>query len=386
MVDRVVEEIEAAFDPTTYRAVVMMGGFGRGEGGVIAVDGQEEPHNNLDFLMVARSGGREHLADLRDRMCVVFEKLVEEFGIGIDHGVVSELKLRNSPCLIMWYDMRYGHKHLLGDADFLPSLSRFEADRIDPWDMLRLLVNRGSLLVINDLVLEKDALSTVERKLVVKHVMKALIGYGDALLFFHGQYHWSYAERQQRMADDSAVPMIDSEMRALYDEAADFRFRPDYDAYLARDLKVWMAELRVTLGRVHLDIESMRLGREVTWETYAQTSLAHRLTDQVGSPRAWAIKALGFAKGSSSPEKLPFLAKLGHRASREKELFALSFPTVGYHLDAEPLGALTRNYLGVAKNCSDLSVLRRAYLRKYAVIGDANFMATVKKYNLSIEA
>ena len=61
--------VDEAIAASEYRALVMIGGYGRGEGGVQIVDGVERPHNNLDFLLIAetsRAGGTFSLSAITD--------------------------------------------------------------------------------------------------------------------------------------------------------------------------------------------------------------------------------------------------------------------------------------------------------------------------------
>ena len=116
--------------------------------------------------------------------------------------------------------------------------------------------------------------------------MKAIIGYGDALLFFLGDYDWSYAEKQRRMRARTDVA---DELKTLYDQALEFRFAPDYAPWLAMDLDALMARLRVQLEPVCRLCESKRLGvANLAWRQYPQTFLRHVLLEDLTSPIAWA--------------------------------------------------------------------------------------------------
>ena len=61
LVRAVAAEVENRVSSASYRALLLIGGYGRGEGGVEVRDGAEHPHNNLDFL----------LADAAIRFCEV---------------------------------------------------------------------------------------------------------------------------------------------------------------------------------------------------------------------------------------------------------------------------------------------------------------------------
>lgn len=415
LVGRLVAVFASVLMPGEFRCVAMIGGFGRGEGGVLVVDGQERPHNNFDFLVVTENLPLARRQAIKAALDARIQPIVEAAGLGCDVTAVDERTLRWSSCLVIWYDVRFGHKTVLGDAAFLPGLSRFTAERIVPADIASLVVNRGTLLVINDLILESgqraaegaakgaahsdhqqpsDAgtaavrpaqpaqLGSVQRTHVIKHVMKAVIGYGDALLFAHGLYHWSYVERQQRMRALSAAAVG---MRALYDQAADFRFRPDYAAHWDRDLAAWCAEVRVTLEGVHRVVEAHRLGvADLTWPEHPRLMCRCALTTSPGSLRGWARRGRDVLR--SPPCPLPgagAVARLGWRVLGRRGVLDLTFPVVAYGSMDASLRAMARAALGASGD--DPAALRRAYLRRWRDGGDVNFAHTVRRLDLDLD-
>lgn len=366
-----------------YRAVVMLGGYGRGEGGVdIDADGREKPHNNLDFLIITRAGvdGRS-LKDAADR---AIAPLVARFEIGMDVGYVSEAQLASSPCLVMWYDMRFGHKVVLGDTGYVSGLNAFTLDHIAPWDVRNLLVNRGTLLVINELLLEKQ-LDDERARTVIKHAVKAIIGYGDAVLFFRRQYDWSYVEKQTRMRK---LKNVDPMIQGLYDEAAEFRFKPDYKRYLARDLRAWNASLLKKLEPIHRECEANRLGEEnLSWSHYLRAGFEHALTHDITSPRDAAKK---FVFAARSRGALPRFegpgaakAKLGYLSCSPRDRMMLLLPAVAYEGIDIMYRETARKILGAES--TQAPSLRRAYLRKWGELGDLNFSSVVKKLGINLE-
>jgi hypothetical protein len=385
IVTDVVRTLHSKLDPERVRAVVLIGGYGRGEGGVERRDnGQEYPHNNLDFLLIGR-GNMVDAADLKREIDPLLEEISTKVGIGLDLGITTEAKLSSSPCLIMWYDMRFGHKTLWGDSTFVPSLVQFEANRIPSWDARNLLVNRGTLLVINDALRERGLSSDVDRRLVVKHAIKAIIGYGDSLLYFLGAYHWSYAEKQRRMAARTDVP---SDFKAIYDLAARFRFEPDYASWSTMDLDAWSEELRRALTPIHLRCEQLRLGHEFDWRCYLTVACAGELSGgNAPSLRTFAkrvITALRAEFPAETVSLLPsFSARWGARAAGPKGILPLLFPVIAYDLADPATRTVTQAFLE-ADDCS-LSSLRRAYLRSWGTYGDINFGTVLRKIGLSVE-
>ena len=371
--------LASAIGSHEYRTIVLIGGYGRGEGGVVEVNGEERPHNNLDFLVISRPGADP--AALKYRAQAALAPLVTGHRIGMDVGVIPERHLLGAPCLVMWHDMRFGHRVLLGDRSFVASLERFRPEAIVPWDVRNLLVNRGTLLVINELILAKPALTEHDRQAVIRHAVKAIIGYGDALLYFLGDYHWSYREKRRRMA---AQHEVSEPFRHLYDQAVAFRFRPRYDEFALCDLRRWNRTLRESLGAVHLRCERLRLGRPaLTWDGYAAAAFDAALTDGLPSPRAVARKVRALGQRQRPVPVGGLRAWLGMHFSPARDRLPLLFPGVAYPAQARTLAGLAAEALGSSGDTT-LS-LQRAYLTQWGVHGDANFSTALSTLGLSLE-
>ncbi|MCA9581168.1 MAG: hypothetical protein KC416_05195 [Myxococcales bacterium] len=373
-------EAQGAFASTCgdqARAVVLLGGYGRGEGGVERRDDGDVPHNNFDFLAILEGGDTTAIKRRIDR---ALAPLVDQHGIGMDVGVVSTAELARAPSLVMWYDMRHGHKTILGDGDYVPSLDHFRLNRIPAWDVRNLLVNRGSLLLINDLILDRGQLDESDRRTIIKHAVKAVIGCGDAWLFFDGKYDWSYVEKQKRMAGAGAPERL----RTLYDEAMEFRFEPNYGKHLDRDLLAWNDELRGLFSEVHLLCERKRLERpELRWDQYAQVAFSRALTDDALRPRTLAKKGVALLRPKGGFGGLGVRGQLGFWASRPRERLPVLFPAVTYDRMPRNLIDLARSALSAAGDRP--RDLRRAYLRAWGEHGDTNFHAVLRKLRIDLE-
>lgn len=365
--------------PGSWRAVVLMGGYGRGEGGVEVTDTTEKPHNNLDFLLITTGRWVRETEKLRRSLGEALQPLSEKAGIGMDAGAISDSALQNAPCRVMWYDMRFGHQTILGDQSYLPSLSRFTADRILASDIRDLLVNRGTLLVINDAVAALPNPPAGVWKALVRHAVKAVLGYGDALLYWRGVYHWSYAERQRRMAARLDVGL---DFRSLYDWAMEFRFRPDYSGWEEKDLRAWLNQVRTAVEPVHLEVEGRRCGVDkLIWRQYPDAALRRGLNDGLTHPREAArrVKALLRNRGRG-------FGKSGHGLSLAltppRDLLGIVFPVIVYNIADPEFRSLAR--LAV-HGPDDADGLRRAFLKAWGTFGDPNFEASARKLGLSFE-
>lgn len=357
--------LERALPQDAMRSVVLLGGYGRGEGGVITVAGEERPHNNFDLLVITRgSTPPESLSKLATTALTSVEAT---FDIDIDVGAIAEKSLRRAPCMVMWYDMRFGHRTLLGDRDFVPSLEQMSLERVLPWDVRNLMVNRGTLLLINQLLIARGNLTESDSRAVVKHMMKAIIGYGDALLFSRGAYHWSYEEKGRRMR---ARTDIAPAFQTLYDEAIEFRFRPDYAAYASRDLDAWHEDVLPHVATAHLECEQQRLNTaSLSWASYANVAFPDDLLHRDTGLRA-VKKAREFVRTKSVPRGLSAPAYVGYRAAGAAGRLPILFPLVMYGDVSDDALDLARVALGAYGN--DPFEVKRAYLREWMRHGDPN--------------
>jgi hypothetical protein len=361
------------------RTLALIGGYGRGEGGVERRDGVERPHNNLDFLLVLERTPREGLKAELDR---ALEPLRERHGLGMDLGLTTARALRSAPCLVLWYDMRFGHRTVAGDASFLPGLEHFTREAIPPDDVRNLAVNRGTLLVINEVLRERGALDEEARRAILRHTAKTIIGYGDALLYFLGAYDWSYAEKRRRMARRHDVP---EGFRQLYDAASAFRLEPDYTRFAPRELGPWMDEGRARLADVHLACEAARLSVPgLTWSEYVERALKHSLWEGGLQPKVWARRARNVVRfRPRASTALGLGARLGLRLGGPRGVLATAFPFVAFEVGGTQGAEFARQVLGAASRSP--ADLRRAYLRCWGASGDPNFAHVARKLGLHLE-
>src|SRR5262245_18510110 len=113
IVNEVAEQVRRFVPQHSPFALVLIGGYGRGEGGIERVNGEERPHNNLDFLLV--SDPRQLSPAAKQQLTESMTKLAQEAQVGIDLSFIERKQLRRAGPLVMWYDVRFGHKTILGD-------------------------------------------------------------------------------------------------------------------------------------------------------------------------------------------------------------------------------------------------------------------------------
>jgi len=325
MLDTISSTVSSLISKQDIKALVLLGGYGKGEGGTIFIDGVNRPHNNFDLLLITENSTQVGKRNIKKIVTQKMKAVSKKLDIGIDISVMSEAKIRSMPTRVLWYDMKEGHKTLLGDKKLIPSLPHLRRD-IPSWDMRNLMVNRGSLLLINTVCLQKTDSDHNIQKLIIKHTMKAIIGYGDALLYFLGQYHWSYREKLNRILSHDGISI---KFKRIYDSAISFRISPNYQYYLEKDLGKWQQEVCKQLNDTHIECEAKRLNRSgLCWENYLETALSHLIAEQELSFKTLAKCMLNMIRQKSGklPSNLSFRSKLAYYISNENNISPILFP------------------------------------------------------------
>lgn len=359
-------------------ALILIGGYGRGEGGIVLENGTYRPHNNLDLLYIYNGNIHRDMIELANSK---LQDISKKHDIGIDMSAINKQKVMRLDGQVVAYDMRHGHRTLLGDSAFLKEHEAFSIYNIDPADIRQLLVNRGTLLLINRVLLNKETQTKDEKKLIIKHAIKAIIGYGDALLYFNDSYHWSYAQKQLNMSE---LKNIDKDIKELYSEAMLFRFMPDYDTYLEKDLKAWNDELIKILSSIHLQCEKMNLSeRELDWENYFTTALdkksypRHSLRQKAKSCLHGAKHASVMKELHSANEMISFM-QLGARG-----MLSLLFPYIAYGIYPEHYHTLFKAALR-SKELNEDAFLK-GFLTLWSKWGDTNFVNVLRTYDIELD-
>ena len=393
-VNKITQGLTSELSHYDLRALVLLGGYGKGEGGVIVIGRRCRPHNNIDLMLVVGDQERGSIAILQERVNRKAEYLERKLEIGIDISVITESKLRSMPTRVLWYDMKEGHRTLYGDDSLVPSIPHDKRD-IPSWDMRNLMVNRGSLLLISYLCFNRlntrnqthfKNKNTAIRRLIIKHTMKAIIGYGDALLYFGGTYHWSYKEKQQRIVSCLGAS---SRFKEMYSLAIRFRFSPDYSRYDDCNLETWHTEVSEVLSQVHLKCESVRLQRaDLDWGHYLETALSSLSVEQGLNVKS--IGRCGLNVLSNHPGKLGSTSSvktaMGYYTSNSQTLIPLLMPLIAYAYPGGDLDYKDNDFL-----CSHFGLKHFEYervvcqyLKSWGQNFDQNLWSVLKKHDLQL--
>jgi hypothetical protein len=199
---RVLSGIRGLVPPQRLEAVLLGGGYGRGEGGVLRGPAGDRPYNDLEFYVAIR--GNRHLNELRyhRRLDVLGEILSHLADAEVEFKITSLAELASRPISMFSYDLAAGHRRLWGPQALgqRPGCDQpGRAREIPPSEAARLLMNRCSGLLFARVELRREPFTPAKADFAGRNIAKAQLACGDAVLAAIGQYHWSCLERHRRL-------------------------------------------------------------------------------------------------------------------------------------------------------------------------------------------
>lgn len=270
----IAKRVRQAVPARHFTSLVLMGGYGRGEGGYTMHDGVPAPYNDYDYFLVVKSMTRKQARRLQQELQPLAHQLSNEVGIEVDLAVLRKEQLSRLPKTLMNAEMQWGHSVIAGDQQVLTSMPEMPIDDLARGEFVRLLNNRGSLLLLNarQLSSKGDSMNSNDREIFFKYLFKAVLACGDALLAANDRYHPSYMEKLARIQSLEELPV--SDFIEMYQEAVDQKFHPDHQPDSHQDLIDWQNKVVDCWLKTLSYFESRRLGTEVPdWNTYASASI-----------------------------------------------------------------------------------------------------------------
>ncbi|HWQ90855.1 MAG TPA: hypothetical protein VN673_04230 [Clostridia bacterium] len=263
--------------PRSVAALVLGGGYGRGQGGVLRTPAGDHPYNDMEFYLFLRGNRLWNERKYRHPLAALADELSPEAGLHIEFKIESLERFRRAPVSMFSYDLVSGHRVIIGSAGAMAGCSRhLAAEQIPLSEGTRLLFNRCTGLLLAERMLRQATWGDEQADFVGRNLAKAWMALGDAVLTAAGQYHWSCLERRQRLqtlALDGPPPGL-AAIKLMHSQGVDFKLHP---RKATNPREEFNAEHRRTVTmalRLWLWLESRRLNRPfATVEEYAASDI-----------------------------------------------------------------------------------------------------------------
>ncbi len=272
--ERVLSGVRGLIPDRRLEALLLGGGYGRGEGGVLRGAGADRPYNDMEFYVAVRGNRHLNEALYRRPLEVLGDILSHLAGVEVEFKIASLAEWRAQRVSMFSYDLFAGHRLLWGDESFRAGCSHhFQAALIPLSEASRLVMNRGTGLLLARARLSAARFSCEDADFVRRNIAKAQLACGDAMLTAQGMYHWSCRERHHllRHIDHPAPWPWHDTLTRHHAEGVAFKLHPD-DTPIAREV---LAEWHTEVARLACEcwrwLEGRRLGRSfLSARAYAQ--------------------------------------------------------------------------------------------------------------------
>ncbi len=182
---------------TDIRYLILVGGFGRGEGSVLLENGIPKPLNDYDIAIIS-----ENNLDL-SKLKKLSGEIAKEVGIRlVDLIPIKNIDVSKLPYTMFNYDMKYGGYIFFGDKDIL--------EKMPDYDPSKMPLIEGKILLFNRMICLLESYSEEFRKresnedekfFLTNQSSKVVLACCDSLLLLKGLYHHSYFERCRRFSE-----------------------------------------------------------------------------------------------------------------------------------------------------------------------------------------
>ncbi len=208
-------------------AILLGGGYGRGEGGVLTDNGKEYLYNDYDLFVILKNVNYLKKRDYQNKIKLIHEKFTPIFKIDVDVGPLQTVSaISKAPHWMMWYELKHGHKVLWGNENIKNYFPDYSQERMPIMEAYRLLLNRGV-----GLILCQQHFQTYQeeesREFILRNIRKAQLAMGDAYLIKKGKFHYSYKRRSElfsELANDDEIKELG--IFSHYQTAYNFKEKP----------------------------------------------------------------------------------------------------------------------------------------------------------------
>lgn len=218
------EDVQAVVAPQDWVALILGGGYGRGEGGALRTAYGFRPYNDYDLVLIHRS---RDPAQWTDRLRELEHNHGRLCGIHVDVKPLTEASIPELPHTLTWYELQRGHRVLAGKANVLEKMGRHDLSQILPSEWGRLLFNRGSGLLFSIWLHQGKRCSFAADEspevFMTRQIQKGWLALGDVWLAERGLYNASVVQRAAAWREqENSTP----DYRAEYLRAVEFKLSP----------------------------------------------------------------------------------------------------------------------------------------------------------------
>ena len=223
-------------------AIILFGGFGRGEGSIQAINGKPVPFNDFDFYIVTE----KKLSD--NELNKISMKASKEIGMGglevayfpgegydsnkffhVDTRCLQFSELGKLMKMQRYYELKYGSQVIYGDASVLDKIREIKPNEIPVSDGLRNLFNKLHTMLLG----LRENYDEEQKKIRIFWSYKCYISICESLLILEGKFAATAKKKAEIFSEIYKynfpelyikIPNLAGKVK----KAAEFKLKPDF--------------------------------------------------------------------------------------------------------------------------------------------------------------
>lgn len=243
------------------KAILLTGGFGRGEGAVVKEGANYRPINDYDILVVVK-----RWKSIPNAIKVALDKIDVKLNSRIsvkqvDLGFIDAWKLALPSSSIARYEVKKGFKLLYNKGTI--RISCFPRKLLPLYEAIKYFRTRGGGLLIARLLLDNNYYSKNKNlELAYIEINKAFLAIGDSYLIQNRLYHFSYVVRKSVFLHNYRKLQIPNDIAKHYIVAIESKLLPDFKKLKFNEINAqWYFAAKKILEHF-LRFESFRYGEK----------------------------------------------------------------------------------------------------------------------------
>lgn len=265
----------------TLSAIVLGGGYGRGEGGVKVVNGNQCLYNDYDVFLISNEISSRMKKAFNPRFRELAARLSAKFGIEVDFSPLKNAsELRSLEYEMVWFEAQKGHIVLWGDPGVFNAIPEWNVKNMPLPEAGRLLMNRGMGIVLARRRLETGDDSVEAMEFIERNAWKAIMAAGDSFLILRGIYDSSYVKRKENFKSFSSDGEITGcGLFEYYLRSIEYKLSPPEHPGDRAEAEALLAKSSEFLLKASISVASRIVGHETSFREMAETapdlSLSH---------------------------------------------------------------------------------------------------------------
>jgi len=215
------------------KSIFLVGGFGRGEGSVIEYQGEFQPINDYDLVVIGDCWVKNADKELFRKELALLTKIRQ-----VDIVLLNPNKLKKLKFTMFNFDLKYSSKLLYGSNSSLDKIPSWDPNKMPTIEAVRpLFLFLSSILQAYP---GKNVLKTEDIFWSYQQLTKSILGWSTAMLIFKGKYNPSYKKRNEIFQE---IFFEEFDLCKMVDEATQFKLSPKIQICSYEELVVFWSKV-----------------------------------------------------------------------------------------------------------------------------------------------